>query len=673
MKATIPMVYFGLRRGALLLSAACASAMTLAADEAAEKDYFGDLPVVLSVSRLAQPLSEVPGALTVIDADTIRRSGAREVADVLRLVPGFLVTHRNGGSTVAAYHSALDIYGARMQVYVDGRSVYSSFYLGDTHRGLAAVELENIERIEVLRGSNSAAFGANAFLGVVNIVTKAPADTRGVTVAVSSGQRGIDDNFARVGWGGGWGDMRLSVSRRATTGYQTLYDDSRRSQMQLRGDFHLSPLDELSLSIGSANESFGEGFAPSACNTIFRHPITNAPLAGTCDSNKERTDTWRNGFAHIVWSRALDERAALKVSAGMDQEFNGSSFSVQQTAVHPIVGLITASAPFDTGGKALRQNFEVQRTDVWSPSLRTVVGAEVLREQMRAPFLFSSESSISAGQQRIFGGLEWKPTEKLVVNTGGLWEKHTFSGSDFAPRLSLNYHLTPEHTLRAGTTQSFRAPSIYMFRGRADFRVTFTPALLPPTTAAYIRASGQVRPESIIANEIGYLGEIRRLGLKIDVRAFSERLNKRIVFSALDFKNVPGPDIHGVEYQIDWRPFASTRILFSQAHLREEAGNTAAEHLEAPHRNYSLALFQKLPHDFDLSIIGTGATSYTWSGSGETLSPRQLDLRLAKSFLLGSTRAEAALNVQAVGGGYRDYLRSQVYTQRIFATLRLDY
>lgn len=662
MKATIPMVYFGLRRGALLLSAACASAMTLAADEAAEKDYFGDLPVVLSVSRLAQPLSEVPGALTVIDADTIRRSGAREVADVLRLVPGFLVTHRNGGSTVAAYHSALDIYGARMQVYVDGRSVYSSFYLGDTHRGLAAVELENIERIEVLRGSNSAAFGANAFLGVVNIVTKAPADTRGVTVAVSSGQRGIDDNFARVGWGGDWGDMRLSVSRRATTGYQTLYDDSRRSQMQLRGDFHLSPLDELSLSIGSANESFGEGVPRGPCTTLLG--------AGTCDSNKERTDGWRNGFLHAVWSRALSETAALKLSGGMDQEFNQSNFTVQQ---FPTAFPVVISAPFNTGGKALRQNFEVQRTDVWSPSLRTVIGAEVLREEMRAPFLFSSEGSISAGQQRIFGGLEWKPTDKLVVNTGGLWEKHTFSGSDFAPRLSLNYHLTPEHTLRAGTTQSFRAPSIYMFRGRADFRVTFTPALLPPTTAAYIRASGQVRPESIIANEIGYLGEIRRLGLKIDVRAFSERLNKRIVFSALDFKNVPGPDIHGVEYQIDWRPFASTRILFSQAHLREEAGNTAAEHLEAPHRNYSLALFQKLPHDFDLSIIGTGATSYTWSGSGETLSPRQLDLRLAKSFLLGSTRAEAALNVQAVGGGYRDYLRSQVYTQRIFATLRLDY
>ncbi len=148
-----------------------------------EKDYFAELPVVLSVSRLAQPLNETPGAVTVIDAETIRRSGAREVADVLRLVPGFLISRRNGGSSIAGYHAALDVYGARMQVYVDGRSVYSSYYLGDTHRGLAAVELADVQRIEVLRGSNSAALGSNAFLGVINIITYAAADTHGAAVS----------------------------------------------------------------------------------------------------------------------------------------------------------------------------------------------------------------------------------------------------------------------------------------------------------------------------------------------------------------------------------------------------------------------------------------------------------------------------------------------------------
>jgi iron complex outermembrane receptor protein len=193
-------------------------ALPAAADHAAEhlteSDYFGDLPVVLSVSRLAQPLNEVPGAVTVIDRDLIRRSGAREVAEALRLVPGFLFTRRNGANPLASYHSALDLYGARMQVYVDGRSVYSSFYLGDTHRGLQGIVLEDIERIEVLRGSNSAAYGADAFLGVVNIVTRHAADTHGGMVSISSGDKGIDDNVARVGWGGEGAHFRLTASLR---------------------------------------------------------------------------------------------------------------------------------------------------------------------------------------------------------------------------------------------------------------------------------------------------------------------------------------------------------------------------------------------------------------------------------------------------------------------------
>ncbi len=169
------------RRGAALAPTCLALASLPVAAEHAEQrvselDYFQELPVVLSVSRLAQPLNEVPGAVTVLDRELIRRSGARDVAEVLRLVPGFLLTYRNGATPQAVYHSGMDTYGARMQVYVDGRSVYSSFLLGDTKTGLRGLIIEEIERIEVLRGSNSASYGANAFLGVVNIVTRNAAD-----------------------------------------------------------------------------------------------------------------------------------------------------------------------------------------------------------------------------------------------------------------------------------------------------------------------------------------------------------------------------------------------------------------------------------------------------------------------------------------------------------------
>jgi iron complex outermembrane receptor protein len=663
-------------RGLPLLLAALG--LPAAAQQVSEKDFLAELPVVLSVTRLAQPLNETPGAVTVIDADTIRRSGAREVAELLRLVPGFLVTRRNGGNTVAGYHSSLDIYGARMQVYVDGRSVYSSFYFGDTHRGLGAVDLADVQRIEVLRGSNSAAFGSNAFLGVVNIITRAPADTHGVSVSVARGDHGTDDNYVRLGWGNESAEMRLSASRRITTGYESLYDDSRRSQLQFRGDFRVSSADDVSVNLGVATEGFGEGFPGAPCDVRLSKFVV---VQGICDTNKERTDKWRNGFAHFAWSRSLSETSLLRVAGGLDQELYQSSFLAQQflTLPFPFPPSVVVFAPFDNSGKALRQNLEVQRTDVWNGKLRTVAGIEFLREEVRSPTLFSSDSTISAHQLRAFGGVEWRPAADWVVNTGGLWERHSMAGTTFAPRLAVNYHVHPEHTLRAVSTQSFRAPSLFMFRGMADLQVSSSP-LLPgifPSSQRYAAATGNVKPESIIANEIGYLAEVHRLGLKVDVRAYTERINKRIWSSAGDAVNFPGPDLHGVEYQFDWTPLDGTRVVFGEAQLRGEAGRAGVsniEHVEAPHRTGSLALYQKLPHGFDLSLITHYATAYQWAGSSQVLDGmRQLDARLAYGFRAGATRGEAAVVAQSIGGSHMEYLRTQSFGRRAFATLRLDF
>ena len=133
-------------------------------EPASEKDYLADVPIVLSVSRLPQRLSEVPGAVTIIDRQMIRMSGARDVADLLRFVPGFRVSNSFESNTPqGSYHTNLSDYSNHMQVMVDGRSVYSSYLQGSTGPGLQTVALDDIERIEVYRGSNSAAYGARVF------------------------------------------------------------------------------------------------------------------------------------------------------------------------------------------------------------------------------------------------------------------------------------------------------------------------------------------------------------------------------------------------------------------------------------------------------------------------------------------------------------------------------
>jgi iron complex outermembrane receptor protein len=192
-----------------------------------EGAFFDDLPVVLTVSRLAQPLSDTPGAVTVLDRDAIRRSGARTLADLLRLVPGYVVSGYNGANPAAFYHAPLDEFGGRNLVQVDGRSLYTATFLGGTHRGMLTVQLDDIERIEVLRGSNSAAYGANALFGVINVVTRHSADTLGGFARVDAGEADIRDVAVRVGWGASDFTQRLTVAQRSDSGYKFVNDDSR--------------------------------------------------------------------------------------------------------------------------------------------------------------------------------------------------------------------------------------------------------------------------------------------------------------------------------------------------------------------------------------------------------------------------------------------------------------
>ena len=130
-----------------------------------ENEFLNDVPIVLSVSRMPQRLDETPGSVTLLDRAMIRDTGARDVADLLRYVPGFQVSSSfESNAPQASYHVNLKEYSNRIQVLVDGRSVYSPFLWGSTGPGLQAIAIDDIERIEVIRGTNAAAYGARAFL-----------------------------------------------------------------------------------------------------------------------------------------------------------------------------------------------------------------------------------------------------------------------------------------------------------------------------------------------------------------------------------------------------------------------------------------------------------------------------------------------------------------------------
>lgn len=642
----------------LLAGIACAAPAGSAAPVAlSERDYLEELPVVLTVSRMAQPLSDTPGAVTVIDRDIIRKSGARELTDLLRLVPGFVIGGFNGANTLASYHAGFDDNIARhLQVLVDGRSVYSTFLVGDTHRGMAGVVLEDIERIEVLRGSNSAAYGANAFLGVVNIITRNALDSRGAMVSVNSGERGIDDNTVRVGVGNDRAAIRATVARRADSGLDRIYDDKRVEQMHLRGDFRPGQRDEVSLLAGRTVDSYGDGFPADV-------------------GNQPRTTRYGTGYLQGMWRRDMGSGSDFRISASLDQEQVRDKFS--HTTFPGVI--------VDFSGAGRRASVQAQHSLSPASTVRVVWGGEYRHELVNSKAIYFTDNDLTSHQWRWFANAEWRLHPRLTVNAGGLWEYNSIVGARMSPRLMFNFHATEGQTLRAGITEAHRAPTL--FELRSDIRY-FHP-LLPGGVFQTVKASGVAQPETLLVRELGYLGEFPKARLTVDVRAFDERINTLVrTYSGplgtapKDFVNYPGPHIFGWEHQATWRPFHGSRIILAQHFLRIHSIELTERH-NGPTDTTSLSWFQDLPGDWTASLMysTTGAMSWRRYDPPANINPKndllksehQLDLRLAKSFRIGPTRAEVAWTVQQANGPRQEFLPTYTLDRRAFATLRLEY
>lgn len=151
---------------------------------------------VTSVGRKAQELSKAPAAIFVLTADDIRRSGATSIPEALQWVPGLTVLREDGRLWTISARGSARLYSNKMLVMIDGRSSYTPLFSGVLWEFLD-VPLDNIERIEVIRGPGAVMWGPNAVNGVINIITKSARATKGVEITAASGNELRGSLFAR--------------------------------------------------------------------------------------------------------------------------------------------------------------------------------------------------------------------------------------------------------------------------------------------------------------------------------------------------------------------------------------------------------------------------------------------------------------------------------------------
>jgi len=287
-------VFLQFRYLVAFLCLSCAN-HALGADVAySESAFLEELPVVLTASRLRQPLADSPNAVTVIDREMIEASGFRTLTDIFKLVPGMYVSYYKGSQPIVSYHGSFDQYARSMQVLIDGRSVYMPPTSLVDWAALPFIA-DDVERIEVIRGPAAAAYGANSVHGVINIITRDAASFDGGNVAFTHGDKGINDGQIQFGVRGEKLDYRMSLAYTTDHGYDdrtathfpsaygadmdNSFDDNQARLLNLRAAYYLDNRNNFDFQLGLNRDVQGVGFWDSHAQLNPFHDLNHSMLA----------------------------------------------------------------------------------------------------------------------------------------------------------------------------------------------------------------------------------------------------------------------------------------------------------------------------------------------------------------------------------------------------------
>ncbi len=219
---------------------------------------------VISVGKKPQTLQEIPAAVFLMTQNDIRHSGATTIPDLLRMVPGMNVGQINNHAWGISARGENDYFANKMLVMVDGRSVHVREFAGVWWDQLNLV-LEDIDRIEVIRGPGGSLWGANAINGIINIISKTAEDTQGGLLTIAAGDE--LEYLTTLRFGGEWGEKghyRVSFKTRSEENPQfDNADPGRNTQLGFRMDQTLSADDHLSVQ--------GDYFRGRSRNVDFSH------------------------------------------------------------------------------------------------------------------------------------------------------------------------------------------------------------------------------------------------------------------------------------------------------------------------------------------------------------------------------------------------------------------
>lgn len=479
--------------------------------------------LITAATRRPESTSHVPYAVTVITAEDIRRMGARNVTEALRLAAGVDIAEISFGTAAAQPRARHGFLGRHALILVDGRQVYDSF-LGGTTWVSWPLPIENVERIEMIRGPAGVTWGANAVNGVVNIITKDPSQQEGLTVAGRAGSRGWNEEYVGYAFGDEKFRMRISGGFESSDGYVprlpsvSVLDDGLMAGLT-NIDLRYQPTtrDELSLSIG--HKTVDKGFSAARYNgpLAFKRPGSQATfLLGRWRHEIERDDAF--------------ELTAYVNDFALSNGWAAVDYRYQQYAVQ----FSHTFSPAD------------DHRLTWGVDTR----ADVLDASNADPHMLS-EDFVSNGTIGLYIEDEWRFAPRWTLHLGGRLDYDFYGGFEPSARAALSYEIDKRSLVFAAVSRAFQMPA-------AAQRFTTIPTLY---RAFYTTVDPEIDAESLIAYELGYRARpVERLDAAVslfwneydDVGAFVPRLGPPGLIR-LNAENAAAMRVYGSELELTWR------------------------------------------------------------------------------------------------------------------------
>jgi iron complex outermembrane receptor protein len=516
-------------------------------------EQLGDIEVT-TVSKGPVKVSQTAAAIYVITQEDIRRSGVKSLPEALRLAPGVDVAQIDSVKWAVGIRGFESRLSRAVLVLIDGRSVYSPLFHG-VYWEVQDTLLEDIERIEVIRGPGGTIWGANAVNGVINIITKSARDTKGTLVSVGGGSvnQGIAD--FRVGGGNDkgfnwrvYGKGEDQASEFHSDNRQ--FDDSRRTQGGFRTDWDIDTRDKLTI-----QGDLYDGVAGESVRVTSLSP----PSAIAQDQNAQLS----GGNILARWQRTLSSTSDVQVQAYYDRvnRLQANQAEYRDTFDLDIVHHLALAAHQDfiwgfgarvSPGKVP----EVIPTYVFTPNNRT--------DQLYTAY---AQDSIPLASDR------------LSFTLGAKLLHSSFAGFDVEPSARLLWTPTSRRTIWLAVTRAVRTPS--------DIEDTLqSTSLLSTSPLAFSTTTGdrQFTSETLIGYEAGYRSLISKT-FSVDVAGFFNKYNHLLSvepgtpFTVNDagtpaliypFQNGNGVrgTTSGIEIAPDWKPREWWRLQGSWSWLR---------------------------------------------------------------------------------------------------------